>query len=90
MADEINRIQSEMIDVMENKVLGPAIRQGLEQGRREGRMEGRMEGRVEGRVEGLSEGMTLLLKTQLEIRFGSLLPVLKDRLFVAPPATLAT
>jgi len=79
MAAEITRrIQNEMIDVMENEVLGPAIRQGLEQGRQEGRVEGR------------SEGMALLLETQLEKRFGSLPPMLKERLFAAPPAALAT
>ena len=75
-----------MIDVMENEVLGPAIRQGLEQGR----VEGRSEGRVEGRVEGRSEGMALLLESQLEKRFGSLPPTLKERLFAAPSAALAT
>ena len=62
-----------MIDVMENEVLGPAIRQGLEQGR----------------VEGRSEGMALLLESQLQKRFGSLPPTLKERLFAAPPAALA-
>jgi len=74
MAAEITRrIQNEMIDVMENEVLGPAIRQGLEQGR----------------VEGRSEGMALLLESQLQKRFGSLPPTLKERLFAAPPAALA-
>ena len=37
-----------MIDVMENKILGPAIRKGIEQGLEQGRQEGRQEGREEG------------------------------------------
>ena len=38
------RMRDEMsIDVMENQVLGPAIRKGLEQGRQEGRQEGRQQ-----------------------------------------------
>ncbi len=73
MEDEITRrIRSEMIDVMENKVLGPAIRQGLEQGRVEGRM----------------EGMALVLETLLEKRFGKLPIAARDRLYSAPPAAL--
>ncbi len=47
-----------MIDLMENKVLGPAIRQGLEMGR--------VEGWVESRVEGMRE----ILSEQLADRFG--------------------
>ena len=83
-----------MIDVMENKVLGPAIRQGLEQGleqgRLEGRSEGRIEGRVEGRVEGRMEGMAQVLETLLEKRFGKLPAAARERLFSASPADLAT
>ena len=79
MAAEITRrIQNEMIDVMENEVLGPAIRQGLEQGRLEGRVEGRM------------EGMAMVLETLLEKRFGKLPAAARERLFSAPPAALAT
>jgi len=87
MAAEITRrIQNEMIDVMENEVLGPAIRQGLEQGLEQGRLEGRSEGRVEGRVE----GMALVLETLLEKRFGKLPATVRERLFSAPPAALAS
>ena len=83
MAAEITRrIQNEMIDVMENEVLGPAIRQGLEQGLEQGRLEGRVEGRM--------EGMALVLETLLEKRFGKLPAAARERLFTAPPAALAT
>jgi hypothetical protein len=38
MEDEVERrFKTDMIDLMENKILGPAIRQGLEKGRQEGR-----------------------------------------------------
>ena len=34
MEDEVERrFKTDMIDLMENKILGPAIRQGMEQGR---------------------------------------------------------
>ena len=56
-----------MIDVMENKILGPAIRQGLAQGRQEGRHEG-------------EQG---LLKRQLVARFGSLPAWVEPRLAAA-------
>ncbi len=45
-----------MIDIMENKILGPAIRKGIEQGRTEGR----------------AEGERLVLSRQLTTRFGPL------------------
>ncbi len=53
-----------MIDIMENKILGPAIRKGIEQGR--------TEGRTEGRIEGRAEGERLVLSRQLTIKFGPL------------------
>jgi hypothetical protein len=38
MEEEVERrLNTAMIDIMENKVLGPAIRKGLEQGREQGR-----------------------------------------------------
>jgi predicted transposase YdaD len=55
------RISQEMsIDVMQNQVLGPAIRQGIEQGRLEGRQEGRQ------------EGIAYALQAVLKARFGPL------------------
>lgn len=50
------RLQDEMIDLLENKVLGPAIRQGLEQGRSQGR----------------AEALVSLLQKRLVKRFGPL------------------
>ncbi len=54
------RLKTDMIDIMENKVLGPAIRQGIEQGRREG---------IE---QGIEKGMRQALKVLVKSRFGSL------------------
>ena len=83
--DELKRrVAAEMIDLLENKVLGPAIRQGLEQGR----VEGRMEGRVEGRVEGRMEGMAHLLESLLEKRFGPLPAWAKSRIQSASVQTI--
>jgi hypothetical protein len=53
-----------MIDVMENKILGPAILKGLEQGRQEGRQEGLQ--------EGLQQGKQGLLRELLASKFGTL------------------
>ena len=53
-----------IIDLMENDIIGPAIRQGLEKGREEGREKGREEGRVEGERR--------LLRRQIEKRFGTI------------------
>ncbi len=82
------RLETDMIDVMENKVLGPAIRkgiaQGIEQGRREGIEEGIERGMEQGRREGIvkgveigvekgvDEGMRQALKVLVKSRFGSL------------------
>ena len=57
-----------MIDVMENKVLGPMIRQQFELGEQKGRSEGREEGKQDGREEGKQD----LLREQLTEKFGSL------------------
>lgn len=78
------RIKSDMIDLMENKVIGPAIRQGLRQGLEQGRQEGRQEGhregleqgltkgRQEGRQEGRAEGAAQAIRQIAELRFGPL------------------
>ena len=49
-----------MIDLMENKVFGPRIRQGIEQGLEQGRQEGRQ------------EGMREVLRVLMAERFGPL------------------
>ena len=47
-----------MINLMENKVLGPLIRQRFEEGEQKGRSEGRQEGRQKGRQDLLLEQLT--------------------------------
>ncbi len=59
-----------IIDIMQNRVLGPAIRKALKQGREEGRQ------------EGVKDGELNLLTRQLERRFGPLPPWAKRSLAV--------
>jgi len=77
-AEVERRLQTDMIDLLENKVLGPAIRkglaQGLEQGRQEGRQEGLQEGRQEGLQAGLQAGLHQVLHALLERRSAALPP----------------
>ena len=61
-----------MIDLMENKILGPAIRQGLEQGRREGR----------------TEGMATVLRKRLAKRFGLIPSWAESKIATASPELL--
>ena len=60
-----------MIDLMENKVLGPLIRQQFEKGEEKGRSEGRQEGRVD------------FIQEQLTEKFGSLPDWARQRLLAA-------
>lgn len=66
------RLEADMIDLMENKVLGPMIRKGLQQGLEQGLEQGLREGREEGRAEGLRRGMQTMLRDTLDLRFGRL------------------
>ena len=59
-------------DIMDNKVIGPAIRQG--------RAEGRIEGRVEGQME--------LVLSQIQKRFGRIPPAVGQRIAALKPAQL--
>lgn len=61
--EEVKRMPI-IIDLMENQIIGPAIRKGLEQGLQEGHQKGRQEGRQEG------EGH--LLRLVVQKRFGTL------------------
>jgi len=61
--EEVERMPI-IIDLMENQIIGPAIRKGLEQGLQEGHQKGRQEGRQEG------EGH--LLRLMVQKRFGML------------------
>ena len=63
-------------DIMDHRVLGPAIRKGLEQGREEGKQEGRKEGRQEGRKE---EALAFIRRL-ITKRFGPLPIALENRL----------
>jgi predicted transposase YdaD len=59
-------------DIMDNKVIGPAIRRGLKQGLEQGRAEGQMD----------------LLISQIEKRFGRNPPAIGRRIAVLKPARL--
>ncbi|MBV9037145.1 MAG: DUF4351 domain-containing protein, partial [Acidobacteriaceae bacterium] len=52
-----------LIDPMENAILGPAIRKGLEQGMQQGLQQGK--------AEGLQEGRLSIIRHQVKHRFGS-------------------
>lgn len=64
-----------MIDIMDNQVLGPAIRQGLEQGRQEGIQ------------QGVQQGLSFALQTVLESRFGALPAWVQEKITTASPET---
>ena len=51
-----------IIDVMENEIIGPAIRSGIQQGLEQGKKEGKK--------EGMAEGEQRLLRLVIEKRFG--------------------
>jgi hypothetical protein len=59
-------------DIMDNKVIGPAIRQGL--------VQGRAEGRVEGQVE--------IVLSLIQKRFGRIPPAVAERIAALKPAQL--
>jgi predicted transposase YdaD len=60
------------IDIMENKVLGREFKRGLQEGRQEGRQEGLEEGRQAGEL--------IVLRRQIEKRFGTLPSWAEERL----------
>jgi predicted transposase YdaD len=60
------------INLLDNKIIGPAIRQGLEEGRRLGRQ------------EGLQEGVRDTLRLQIQKRFGRVPPWALAALEAAP------
>ena len=59
-------------DIMDNRVIGPAIRKGLRQGRVEGRVEGQME----------------ILLSLIQKRFGRIPPAVGERIAALKPAQL--
>ena len=85
MEDEVKRrFKADLIDLMQNKILGPAIRQGLEQGRQLVR--------EERREACLQTGRTLerreFLQDLIEDRFGKIPAWAEAKLTVATPKTL--
>jgi predicted transposase YdaD len=75
MEDEARREANKMPilnDIMDNRVIGPAIRKGLAQGRVEGRMEGQVE----------------IVLSQIQKRFGRIPPAVGQRIAALKPAQL--
>ena len=66
-----------MINVLENKILGPAIRQGL--------AIGEARGETRGEARGEAKGMWKLLQRQIERRFGPMPGWALDKLHAAAP-----
>jgi len=89
-----------MIDILQNKVLGPLVLEQIEIGVRagreeireeawqEGRQEGRQEGHQEGRQEGRQEASRALSRRLIEKRFGPLPVWAQARLAEASSETL--
>jgi predicted transposase YdaD len=73
--EEVRKMPLE-INILENEVLGPVFKKGLEKGRKEGRKEGREEGREvglqQGEQKGRQEGELAILRRLMEKRFGAL------------------
>jgi len=94
------RIENPMIDILQNKVLGPLVLEQIEIGVRagreeireeawqEGRQEGRQEGHQEGRQEGRQEASRALSRRLIEKRFGPLPVWAQARLAEASSETL--
>jgi predicted transposase YdaD len=68
------------IDILENKVLGPPFRRGLEEGRQAGLQEGLQEGELKGELR--------ILRRQIEKRFGAIPAWAEERLAVRSTAEL--
>ena len=82
------RIDSQMIDLMENKVLGPVIQKGLDEALERGVDQGLQRGRQAGRQAGRVEGASRILRRLLEKRFGPLPPWAGAKLASASEETL--
>jgi hypothetical protein len=71
-------------DIMDNTVIGPAIRKGLRQGLRQGLQEGLQRGLEKGRVEGRTE----ILHRQIRKRFGRVPSTVAERIAALKPGEL--
>lgn len=80
------------LDIRDHEVLGPmfieAEQKGLQKGRQEGRQQGRQEGRQEGRQQGRQEGELIVLRRQIEKRFGPLPGWAAEKLAALPVSGL--
>jgi len=76
------------LDIMDDEVLGPLIRQGQEEGRERGREEGRAEGQAEGRAEGREQTAKVIVRRMIEKRFGRI-PAWADQLLTASSPSTA-
>jgi predicted transposase YdaD len=68
------------IDILENEILGPAFRSGLEKGLEEGKAEGKLEGKLEGELQ--------ILRRLIERRFGPVPEWANDQLAARPVGEL--
>jgi predicted transposase YdaD len=68
------------IDILENKVLGPAFKRGLEEGKLEGKLEGELKGELRGELK--------ILRRQIERRFGVIPEWAEERLAARSVAEL--
>lgn len=64
--------ESDVINILENEVLGPLIQLEIESARKDALVTGLQEGKKLGRQDGRREGMQDLLKEQLTEKFGAL------------------
>ncbi len=70
--------------ILEHDVLGPLFQKGKQEGRSEGRSEGLSEGRLKGR----HEGELVILRRQIETRFGNLPGWASEKLSALTPPEL--
>jgi len=68
------------IDILENEILGPAFKRGLEEGELKGELKGKLEGRLEGELQ--------ILRRQIEKRFGPIPEWAHERLAARSAAEL--
>jgi len=68
------------IDILENEVLGPPYKRGLEEGELKGELKGKLQGKLEGELK--------ILRRQIEKRFGAIPKWAEERLAAQSAAEL--
>jgi len=68
------------LDIMDHKILGPAIRKGIAEGRAQGVEQGIAEGLEKGMEKGMEAEARQFLRQLVERRFGALPPWAEKRL----------